>query len=61
MFVYDVLLEALICGDTTLTLDAYPDALSELLQFEQSIGKTKLDEQYEVIIILWSMLYAHPK
>ncbi|XP_021344878.1 receptor-type tyrosine-protein phosphatase mu-like, partial [Mizuhopecten yessoensis] len=49
MFVYDVLLEALICGDTSITLDSYPDTLSELLQYEQSIGKTKLDEQYEVL------------
>lgn len=48
IFVYDVLLEALICGDTTIPADKYPDALSELLEIDQNIGKTKLEEQFEV-------------
>lgn len=48
IFVYDVLLEALICGDTTIPVVAYPEALSEMLEYDQSIGKSKLEEQFEV-------------
>lgn len=50
IFVYDVLLEALICGDTTMTAASYPNTLSEMLEYDQSIGKTKLEEQFEVKI-----------
>lgn len=48
IFVYDVLLEALICGDTTMAAASYPKTLSEMLEYDQSIGKTKLEEQFEV-------------
>lgn len=50
IFVYDVLLEALICGDTTMAAASYPNTLSEMLEYDQSIGKTKLEEQFEVKI-----------
>jgi len=43
-----VLLEALICGDTTVPVEKYLDTLSDLLQYDEAISKTKLDEQYEV-------------
>lgn len=48
IFVYDVLLEALICGDTTMAAATFPVTLSEMLEYDQSIGKTKLEEQFEV-------------
>lgn len=48
LFVYDVLLEALICGDTTVPVQKYLDTLSDLLQYDESISKTKMDEQFEV-------------
>lgn len=58
IFVYDVLLEALICGDTTIPLELFTELLSELLQFEQHIGKTKLEEQFEVRTYeMWSKMY----
>lgn len=52
LFVYDVLLEALICGDTTVPVEKYLDTLSELLQYDEAISKTKLDEQYEVLRLI---------
>lgn len=51
LFVYDVLLEALICGDTTVPVDKYLDTLSDLLQYDEAISKTKMDEQFEVFIM----------
>ncbi|XP_071143228.1 receptor-type tyrosine-protein phosphatase kappa-like isoform X4 [Mytilus edulis] len=52
LFVYDVLLEALICGDTTVPVQKYLDTLSDLLQYDESISKTKMDEQFEVLRLL---------
>ena len=48
MFVYDCLLEALICGDTTIASYAFPEVYTELCLFDQDISKTKLEEQFEV-------------
>lgn len=48
MFVYDCLLEALISGDTLMRADEYQDILSEMCQFDNTIQKTKLEEQFEV-------------
>lgn len=67
IFVYDVLLEALICGDTTMAAASYPKTLSEMLEYDQSIGKTKLEEQFEVkfygffsFLLLWNLsAYQH--
>ncbi|XP_062618539.1 receptor-type tyrosine-protein phosphatase kappa-like isoform X3 [Saccostrea cucullata] len=56
IFVYDVLLEALICGDTTISTSTYPEALSEMLEYDQSIGKSKLEEQYEVLNLISSTM-----
>ncbi|KAL5021811.1 hypothetical protein ScPMuIL_000966 [Solemya velum] len=56
IFVYDVLLEALICGDTTIPCDLYPEVLSELCQFDQSIDKTKLEEQFEILRLISSTI-----
>ncbi|XP_056018914.1 receptor-type tyrosine-protein phosphatase kappa-like isoform X9 [Ostrea edulis] len=56
IFVYDVLLEALICGDTTIPVVAYPEALSEMLEYDQSIGKSKLEEQFEVLNLISSTM-----
>ncbi|XP_061175017.1 receptor-type tyrosine-protein phosphatase kappa-like isoform X4 [Saccostrea echinata] len=56
IFVYDVLLEALICGDTTISTATYPEALSEMLEYDQSIGKSKLEEQYEVLNLISSTM-----
>jgi hypothetical protein len=49
--VYDCLLEALISGDTLMRADEYQDILSEMCQFDNTIQKTKLEEQFEVIIL----------
>ena len=51
MFVYDCLLEALICGDTTIVSYAFPEVYTELCLFDQDISKTKLEEQFEVICL----------
>ncbi|KAK3091539.1 hypothetical protein FSP39_020606 [Pinctada imbricata] len=56
IFVYDVLLEALICGETTVSVDAYRDTLDDLLQYDQSIAKTKIEEQYEVLNLITSII-----
>ena len=48
VYVYDVLLEALLCGDTTVTCDSFPSFYANLCQFDPSIGKSKLEEQFEV-------------
>lgn len=48
VFVYDSLLEALICGDTTVSSHAFPELFNELCLFDPDIGKTKLEEQFEV-------------
>ena len=45
---YDCLLEALICGDTPVSCHNYPEAYKEMCQFDSEIGKTKLEEQFEV-------------
>lgn len=50
VFVYDCLLEALISGDTLMRADEYQDILSEMCQFDNAIQKTKLEEQFDVII-----------
>ncbi|KAK0064948.1 receptor-type tyrosine-protein phosphatase alpha, partial [Biomphalaria pfeifferi] len=52
VFVYDCLLEALICGDTTISLRAFPDVYSDLCQFDADISKTKLEEQFEILKLL---------
>nr|XP_022315948.1 receptor-type tyrosine-protein phosphatase kappa-like isoform X2 [Crassostrea virginica] len=56
IFVYDVLLEALICGDTTMAAATFPVTLSEMLEYDQSIGKTKLEEQFEVLNLISSTI-----
>lgn len=58
IFVYDVLLEALICGDTTMAAASYPKTLSEMLEYDQSIGKTKLEEQFEVKFYALRLLFV---
>ena len=50
VFVYDSLLEALICGDTTMSSHAFPEVYNDLCLFDSDIGKTKLEEQFEVIM-----------
>jgi hypothetical protein len=46
--VYDSLLEALICGDTTVSSLAFPEVYNDLCLYDSDIGKTKLEEQFEV-------------
>ncbi|XP_076463157.1 receptor-type tyrosine-protein phosphatase T-like isoform X2 [Babylonia areolata] len=52
MFVYDSLLEALICGDTTVSSHAFPEVYNDLCLFDPDIGKTKLEEQFEILKLL---------
>ncbi|XP_071118953.1 receptor-type tyrosine-protein phosphatase mu-like isoform X3 [Haliotis cracherodii] len=52
IFVYDCLLEALICGDTTVTSHNYVDSYSDMCQFDSEIGKTKIEEQFEILKLL---------
>ncbi|RUS88217.1 hypothetical protein EGW08_004049, partial [Elysia chlorotica] len=52
VFVYDCLLEALICGDTTIVSYAFPELYTELCLFDQDISKTKLEEQFEILKLL---------
>ncbi|KAK3787252.1 hypothetical protein RRG08_055974 [Elysia crispata] len=52
VFVYDCLLEALICGDTTIVSYAFPEVYTELCLFDQDISKTKLEEQFEILKLL---------
>lgn len=51
IFVYDCLLEALICGDTTVSSHAFPEVYTDLCLFDTDISKTKLEEQFEVGIL----------
>ncbi|ESO94440.1 hypothetical protein LOTGIDRAFT_118033 [Lottia gigantea] len=48
IFVYDCLLEALICGETTIPIVNYQHVYRDIVQYDQNIGKSKLDEQFEV-------------
>uniref|UniRef100_A0A0L8G606 Protein-tyrosine-phosphatase n=1 Tax=Octopus bimaculoides TaxID=37653 RepID=A0A0L8G606_OCTBM len=50
VFVYDVLLEALLCGDTTICCDSFPSFYASLCEFDPSIGKSKLEEQFEEFV-----------
>ncbi|XP_076441135.1 receptor-type tyrosine-protein phosphatase T-like [Babylonia areolata] len=52
VFVYDSLLEALICGDTTVSSHAFPEIYNDLCLFDSDIGKTKLEEQFEILKLL---------
>ncbi|XP_060596915.1 receptor-type tyrosine-protein phosphatase F-like isoform X1 [Ruditapes philippinarum] len=52
VFVYDCLLEALISGDTLMRADEYQDILSEMCQFDNTIQKTKLEEQFEILRLI---------
>ncbi|CAL1529511.1 unnamed protein product [Lymnaea stagnalis] len=52
VFVYDCLLEALICGDTTVSMKAFPEVYTDLCQFDTDISKTKLEEQFEILKLL---------
>ncbi|KAL4236769.1 hypothetical protein ACF0H5_005154 [Mactra antiquata] len=52
VFVYDCLLEALISGDTLMRADEYQDILSEMCQFDNTIQKTKLEEQYDILRLI---------
>lgn len=52
VYVYDVLLEALLCGDTTVTSDSFPSFYANLCQFDPSIGKSKLEEQFEILRLI---------
>lgn len=52
VFVYDSLLEALICGDTTVSSHAFPEVYNDLCLYDPDIGKTKLEEQFEILKLL---------
>ncbi|XP_059158477.1 receptor-type tyrosine-protein phosphatase mu-like [Physella acuta] len=52
VFVYDCLLEALICGDTTVSTKTFPEVYIDLCQFDADISKTKLEEQFEILKLL---------
>ncbi|KAL8625683.1 hypothetical protein ACOMHN_043958 [Nucella lapillus] len=52
VFVYDSLLEALICGDTTVSSHAFPEVYNDLCLYDSDIGKTKLEEQFEILKLL---------
>ncbi|XP_070194103.1 receptor-type tyrosine-protein phosphatase epsilon-like [Littorina saxatilis] len=52
VFVYDALLEALICGDTTVSSHAFPEVYNDLCLYDSDIGKTKLEEQFEILKLL---------
>ncbi|XP_035826839.1 receptor-type tyrosine-protein phosphatase alpha [Aplysia californica] len=52
VFVYDCLLEALICGDTTVSSHAFPEVYTDLCLFDADINKTKLEEQFEILKLL---------
>ncbi|XP_014783728.1 receptor-type tyrosine-protein phosphatase T isoform X3 [Octopus bimaculoides] len=52
VFVYDVLLEALLCGDTTICCDSFPSFYASLCEFDPSIGKSKLEEQFEILRLI---------
>ena len=56
VFVYDSLLEALICGDTTVSSHAFPEVYNDLCLYDADIGKTKLEEQFEVSSLFPSLL-----
>ena len=58
MFVYDCLLEALISGDTLMTADEYPEILSEMCQYDNTIQKTKLEEQFDVCIYILFYIFC---
>ncbi|KAK3576165.1 hypothetical protein CHS0354_016972 [Potamilus streckersoni] len=52
IFIYVCLLEALLSGDTTIRVDDFPDTLSEMCQFDPSTGKTKLEEQFDILRLI---------
>ncbi|XP_041359099.1 receptor-type tyrosine-protein phosphatase T-like isoform X2 [Gigantopelta aegis] len=56
IFVYDCLLEALICGDTPVSSHNYPEAYKEMCQFDSEIGKSKIEEQFEILKLLSSTI-----
>ncbi|KAH3848630.1 hypothetical protein DPMN_091010, partial [Dreissena polymorpha] len=56
IFVYDCLLEALICGDTLMYADEYKELLADMCQFDNSIQKTKLEEQFDILRLITTSL-----
>ncbi len=52
MFIFDALLEALICGDTSCLTEAFCSEFHRLKTRRSLAGKTLMQEQFEVSIDL---------
>ena len=50
MFLHDVILESLLCGNTEVSCELFLKELNDLKQKDQKTGKSGLELQYEVHI-----------
>ena len=48
MFLHDVILESLLCGNTEVSCGLFSKELNDLKQKDKKTGKSGLDLQYEV-------------
>ena len=48
MFLHDVILESLLCGNTEVSCELFSKELNDLKQKDQNTGKSGLELQYEV-------------
>ena len=49
MFLHDVILESLLCGNTEVSCEMFSMELNDLKQKDQKTGKFGLELQYEVL------------
>ena len=48
IFIHNAVLEYVVCGQTEITCDNFPEELANLKQINRISGKTKLEDQFEV-------------
>ena len=49
MFLHDVILESLLCGNTEVSCEMFSKEANDLKQKDQKTGKSNLELQYEVL------------
>ena len=49
MFLHDVILESLLCGNTEVSCEMFSKELNDLKQKDRKTGKSGLELEYEVL------------
>ena len=50
MFLHDLVLECLLCGNTEIPLERFTEELNDLRKVDSQTGKSGLEEQFEVVV-----------